>query len=89
MWRLAHNPNGVNFDIEALVAAARGFTGLEGHGPGQRGDLRPILSMERNAVGLARRLSHAHRGPETQSCRHSTMAQNATFCAASPLPDAM
>ena len=57
-----HDPEG-KFDLEALVAAARGFAGLEGLDLAQRRDLRPKLPLGRDALGLARRLFPQREAP--------------------------
>ena len=57
---LAHDPDG-NFDIEALVKAARGFPGLVGLDLAKGGQLRAILSLGRKTLGMARGLYQAHR----------------------------
>jgi hypothetical protein len=62
---LAHDPEG-KFDLEALVAAARGFQGAGGRGPRQGRVLHPELPLGRDALGLARGLFPPARGPRAQ-----------------------
>ena len=79
---LAHDPDG-NFDIAGSGGSRAGLPGARGARPCQRRDLRPELSLGRNAVGLARRLHSASRHQSTRSWR-SISAQSGTSCAAWP-----
>ena len=57
---ISHDPEG-NFDIEALVKQARAFSRSGRGRSGQKCHLRAILSLGRNAVGVAGWISKAHR----------------------------
>jgi carbamoyl-phosphate synthase small subunit len=57
---LAHDPEG-KFDIDALVAKARAFTGLVGLDLAKGRDLRAVVPLGRDALGLARGLRAALR----------------------------
>jgi carbamoyl-phosphate synthase small subunit len=79
---LAHDPDG-KFDLEALVAAARGFKGLEGV------DLARVSAAPKATAGTRcagpgpKGIPVGPRAPRPRSWRSIT-ARNATSCAASP-----
>ncbi len=65
---LAHPADG-RFDLPTLVAAARGWPGLEGMDLAQRGLLHADLCLGRDDVGLARRLRAPRRAASSRRRR--------------------
>ena len=84
--RAGHMTRPGEFDVEALVASARKFPGLEGLDLGQEGDLRAKLSLVGDPVGPGRT---GTAGRKLRSIRSSpsTTEPNATSSAALPRSD--